>query len=99
MVMEDKPSVFLRVMNEDLQGVDPSTLDHLKEGIEWNEIQVTTDPFVVYRNKKYLPVVLIEDIGTIEKRLLFISALSLGKIAQDMIEEKHPEPVNQVTIA
>jgi len=86
--MENEPTVFVRLMSESLLDVDPSILDHLKVGTEWNEIQVLTDPFVVYRNKKYLPAVLIEDIGTTQKRLLFVAALSLAEFLEPVRKKR-----------
>ena len=77
--MENKPSVFVRLMNEALSGIDPSSLPHLRVGPEWAEIQVLTDPFVIYRRDKYLPVLLVEELATEMKRLLFISAVSLAQ--------------------
>ena len=77
--MESEPSVFVRLMNEALLGVDPDSLPYLRVGPEWAEIQILTDPFVIYRRDRYLPVVLIEELRTELKRLLFISALSLGQ--------------------
>lgn len=77
--MESEPSVFVRLMNEALLGVDPDNLPYLRVGPEWAEIQVLTDPFVIYKRYKYLPVVLVEELRTEHKRLLFISAVSLGQ--------------------
>ncbi|MBA7486650.1 hypothetical protein ES707_22211 [subsurface metagenome] len=77
--MENEPSIFVRLMNEALLGVDPSSLTHLRVGTDWNEFQVLTDPFVIYRKDKYLPVILVEELGTELKRLLFISAVSLAQ--------------------
>ena len=70
--------IFVRLMNEALSGEDPNSLPHLRVGPEWAEIQVLTDPFVIYRRDRYLPVVLVEELGTEMKRLLFISAVSLA---------------------
>jgi len=78
-VMRNDASVFVRLMNEALAGIDPYSLPHLRVGPEWAEIQVLTDPFVIYRRDRYLPVVLVEELGTELKRLLFISAVSLAQ--------------------
>lgn len=77
--MENKPSVFVRLMNEALLGIDPHSLTYLRVGPEWAEIQILTDPFVIYKRDRYLPVVLVEELRTELKRLLFISAVSLGQ--------------------
>ncbi len=77
--MENKPSVFVRLMNEALAGIDPSSLAHLRVGTEWTEIQILTDPFVIYRKDKYLPVILVEELGSELKHLLFTSAASLAQ--------------------
>ncbi|MFH0896425.1 MAG: hypothetical protein V1850_00045 [Candidatus Bathyarchaeota archaeon] len=77
--MENKPSIFVRLMNEALSGIDPYSLPHLRVGPEWTGIQVLTDPFVIYRRDRYLPVVLVEELGTELKHLHFISAVSLAK--------------------
>lgn len=55
--MDKQPLVFIRLMNEAILGIDPSSLKHLKVGTEWVGIQILTDPFVIYRNDKYLAVV------------------------------------------
>lgn len=77
--MENKPSVFVRLMNEALLGIDPNNLPHMRVGVEWAEIQILTDPFVIYKRYRYLPVVLVEELRTEVKRLLYISAVSLGQ--------------------
>ena len=77
--MENKPSIFVRLMNEAIAGIDPYSLSHLRIGPEWAEIQILTDPFVIYRRDRYLPVVLVEELGTELKRLIFISAVSLAQ--------------------
>ena len=51
----------------------------MPESLDWNEIQILTDPFVIYRKDKYLPVILVEELGTELKRLLFTSAVSLAQ--------------------
>ncbi len=77
--MDKRLLVFTRLMNESICGIDPSSLNHLKVGTEWAEIQILADPFVVYRNDKYLPVVLVEETSTERKCLLFVTAMSLAK--------------------
>ena len=73
-------------MKESLAGVDPSSLARLKVGTEWTEIQLLTDPFVVYRNSKYLPAVLVEEISTENKCILFVSAISLSEFLEPLRE-------------
>lgn len=82
--MGNDQSMLVRLMNEALSGVDPSSLAHLRVGTEWIEIQVLTDPFVIYRKDKYLPVVLVEELGTERKCLLFVSATSLAECLEAM---------------
>lgn len=88
MVMENKPSVFIRLMNETLSGVDPSSLAHLRVGTEWTEVQLLSDPFVIYRNNRYLPVILAEELGTERKRLLFVAASSLAECLEAIRMER-----------
>lgn len=82
--MDKRPLVFTRLMNESLLDIDPSSLNHLKVGTEWVGIQILTDPFVVYRNDKYLPVVLIEESSTERRCLLFVTAMSLAKYLEPL---------------
>ena len=82
--MENKPSVFVRLMNEALAGIDPDSLPHLRVGAEWAEIQVLTDPFVIYRRDRYLSVVLVEELRTETRYLLYISAVSLGQCLESI---------------
>lgn len=86
--MENEPSVFVRLMNEALLGIDPNNLPHLRVGTEWAEIQILTDPFVIYKRYKYLPVVLVEEIRTELKRLLYISAMSLSQYLESIREKR-----------
>ncbi len=78
-MMENKPSIFVRLMDEALAGIDPSSLTYLHVGPEWAEIQVLSDPFVIYRNNRYLPVILVEELSTEVRRLLFVAAVSLAQ--------------------
>ena len=86
--MENGPSVFVRLMNEALSGIDPHSLPHLRVGPEWAELQVLSDPFVIYRKSfgqyRYTPVVLVEELRTELKRLLFISAVSLAQCLESI---------------
>ena len=75
--MEKSSSVFIRLMEDAIFGIDPSSLPHLRVGCDWAELQILTDPFVVYRGHRYLPVILVEELATEIKRLLFVSAVSL----------------------
>ncbi len=77
--MDNKPAVFIRVMQEALLGIDLTSLSHLKIGTEWAEVQILTDPFVVFRKDRYQPVVLVEELETELKYLLFVSAKSLDE--------------------
>ena len=77
--MENSPSIFVRLMNEAIAGIDPYSLSHLRIGPEWAEIQILTDPFVIYKRDRYLPVVLVEELRTETRHLLYISAVSLGQ--------------------
>ena len=90
--MENKPSIFVRLMNEALSGVDPDSLPYLRVGPEWAEIQVLTDPFVIYRKTfgkgRYLPVVLVEDLRAESKHLLFVSAVSLAQCLEPLRAER-----------
>ena len=80
--MENKPSVFVRLMNEAILGVDPNNLPHIRVGAEWAEVQILTDPFVIYKRERYLPVVLVEELRTEIRYLLYISAVSLGQFLE-----------------
>ena len=80
--MENKPSVFVRLMNEALAGIDPDSLPHLRVGAEWAEVQILTDPFVIFKRDRYLPVVLVEELRTEIRYLLYISAVSLGQFLE-----------------
>jgi hypothetical protein len=82
--MENKPSIFAHLMNEAISEVDPNNLPHLRVGPEWSEIQLLTDPFVIYRRDRYLPVVLVEELATEQKHVLFISAVSLGQCLESI---------------
>jgi hypothetical protein len=69
-------------MKEALLDIDLHSLPRLQCKTEWTEIQILTDPFVVFRGNKrsrYLPVVLVEESRTELKRLLYISAMSLSQ--------------------
>jgi|GEM_PF-1616373 hypothetical protein len=79
MVIRNGESMLGHLMKDAILGVDPSSLAHLRVRTEWIGIQVLTDPFVVYRNDKYLPVILVEELNTEHKYLLFVSATSLAK--------------------
>jgi hypothetical protein len=79
MAMGNGESVLGHLMKDTILGVDPSSLAHLRVRTEWIAIQVLTDPFVVYRNDKYLPVILVEELSTEGKYLLFVSATSLAE--------------------
>jgi len=78
-MMENRASMMGRIMSDMLSGVDPSILTHLRLGTDWTEIQILSDPFVVCRRDRYIPAVLVEEMNTEEKRLLFVSAGSLGQ--------------------
>jgi hypothetical protein len=80
--MENKPSVFAHLMNEALLGIDPNNLPHIRVGAEWAEVQILTDPFVIYKRERYLPVVLVEELRTEIRYLLYISAVSLGQFLE-----------------
>jgi hypothetical protein len=77
--MGNEQSVFVRLMNEAISGTDPNSLPRLRVGAEWAAVQILTDPFVVYRRDRYLPVILVEELKTELKHILFISATSLGQ--------------------
>jgi len=77
--MGNDESMLGRLMKDALSGVDPSSLPYLRVGTEWTEIQVLTDPFVIYRRDKYLPVILVEELSTEVRRLLFVAAVSLAQ--------------------
>lgn len=85
---ESGSSVFLRVMKEALEGVDPNSLQHLKIGTGWAEVQVLSDPFVVYRNNKYLPAILVEVMTTGMKSILFVAAQSLAESMEPMRQQR-----------
>jgi len=82
--VENKPSVFVHLMNESLHDVEVSNITHLKVGTEWVEIQVLTDPFVVYRHDKYLPAVLVEESASESKSILYVSAKSLAECLEPL---------------
>jgi hypothetical protein len=83
-LLENKPSVFIHLMNESLNGIDVSSISSLKVSTEWVELQVLTDPFVVYRNEKYLPVVLVEESTSESKHILYVSAKSLAEFLESL---------------
>jgi len=87
--MEDSRSVFLRLMSEALLGIDPNNLPHIRVGAEWAEVQILTDPFVIYKRDRYLPVVLVEELRTEIRYLLYISAVSLGQCLESIRTERH----------
>ena len=78
MAMGSEESVLGHLMKDAILGIDPSSLAHLRVGTEWIEIQVLTDPFVVYRKDKYLPVLLVEELSAERKCLLFVTATSIA---------------------
>ena len=82
--MEEKESVFIRLMRDAILGVDLVELQHVRVGLNWVDIQVLTDPFVVFRRDRYLPVVLVEELGTEAKYLLFVSAVSLSQCIESI---------------
>jgi len=75
-------SLLGHLMKDAILGVDPSSLTHLRVRTEWIGIQVLTDPFVVYRKDKYLPVILVEELSTEHKYLLFVSATPLAQCVE-----------------
>jgi hypothetical protein len=88
MAIGNGESMLGHLMKDAVLGVDPSSLAHLRAGTEWIGIQVLTDPFVVYRNDKYLPVILVEELSTEHKYLLFVSATSLAESLEVLREKR-----------
>jgi hypothetical protein len=82
--MEGGSSIFVRLMNEAIAGIDPNNLPHIRVGAEWAEVQILTDPFVIYKKDRYLPVVIVEELRTETKYLLYISAVSLSQCLESI---------------
>lgn len=86
--MDKKTAALGSLMSEALKGVDPAALTYLRVGTEWTEVEVLTDPFVVYRRERYLPAILVEQLDSEERYLLFVAAVSIAKCLESMREER-----------
>ena len=62
-------------------------LEHLRVGAGWIEIEIQSEPFVIYRNRKYNPVIHIKEVLSGLSYVLFISAASLGEALEDFRSE------------
>jgi hypothetical protein len=71
-------------MSDALSGLDPSSLSYLRVGTEWVDVQVLSDPFVIYGRYGYTPVILVEALSTESRHLLFVSANSLAECLEPM---------------
>ena len=58
-------------------------LEHLRVGSGWIEIEIQSEPFVVYRHRKYNPVLHIKEVLSGLNYILFISAASLAEAIED----------------
>lgn len=86
--MDKKTAALGSLMSEALKGVDPASLSHLRIGTDWSEIEILTDPFVVYRRDRYLPAILVEQLDSDDRYLVFVAATSLGKCLESIREER-----------
>lgn len=75
-------------MTEALEGLEPDTIPSIRIGTEWTYLQILTDPIVVYRNKRYLPAVLVEETNTENRGILFITAMSIAEIFEPIRETR-----------
>ena len=62
-------------------------LEHLRVGTGWIEIEIQSEPFVIYRTRKYNPVLHIKEVLSGLNYILFISAGSLGQVLEDYRSE------------
>ncbi len=62
-------------------------LEHLRVGAGWIKIEIQSEPFVIYRNRKYNPVIHIKEVLSGLNYVLFISAASLSETLEDYRSE------------
>ena len=58
-------------------------LEHLRVGEGWIQIEIQSEPFVIYRNRKYNPVIHIKEVRSGLNYVLFLSAISLSEALEE----------------
>ena len=85
---EKQASILTSVMSNVLAGVDPSSLPYLRVGTEWTYIEVLSEPFVIYKRDRYTPVIVVEELESERKSLLFVAAVSLARCLEPIREKR-----------
>lgn len=75
-------------MKEAILGINPEDVSYCRVSTDWTDIQILTDPFVIYTKRGYSPVLLVEELNTEEKCLLFVSAKSLSEFLEKLRKER-----------
>ena len=85
---ERHASMLSSVMSDVLAGVDPYSLPYLRVGTDWTYIEVLSDPFVIYKRLGYAPVIVVEELESELKYILFVSAVSLARCLEPIRERR-----------
>ncbi len=75
-------------MKDTINGVDPYSLPQLRISTNWSEIQILTDPFVIKSALGYGPVILVEELSTERKYIMYVSAKSLSNCLEPLRERR-----------